>query len=82
MLLTKINGHTRFFRHLSAVRRVPGSHTEWIATRYGVDYAIFGGKAAGGTRRDWWIDGPTDGHWPKPVPCTSLVDCLNVLDNM
>jgi hypothetical protein len=73
----RVNGRLFFFYHLSNLKRV--SRSRWTVERHGVEYRIEGGKAAGGTSRDWWLDGP---GWDKSIDCTSLVDALKCLEGM
>ncbi len=73
----RVNGRTHFYSHLSNLKRV--SRSQWTVERHGVEYHIEGGKHAGGTRRDWFVDG---GNFNGPIHCTSLVDSLNLLETM
>lgn len=77
MAMIKVNGRLRFFDHVEALRRV--SKSRWVATRHGVEYQIEGGKHAGGTSRDWWVDGA---NWSGSIDCTSLMDAMRLLDTM
>lgn len=77
MIEFKRNGRTRYFNRITSVTKT-GTAT-WIAVRNGVEYRIEGGKKAGGSARDWFLDAP---GWIKSINCTSLVDALNVVENM
>ncbi len=78
MLTYKVNGRTRYFNRLTSIAKVgPG---RWDAVRNGTTYRIEGGKGCGGSRRDWFVD--CHGQWPKCIVCTSLMDALNLLENM
>jgi len=72
-----INGYNYWWDHLSNLKQVgPGKYT---VERRGTSYRIEGGKHAGGTRREWFLEG---GNFNGPVNCTSLVDALRCLDTM
>ena len=73
----KINGRLYFFGILSNLTRV--SKSLWTVERRGVEYRIEGGRHAGGTSREWWLDGP---QFNGSIDCTSLVDALRLLQTM
>lgn len=72
-----INGRSYWFDRLTNLRRV--SKSKWTVNRYNLQFTIEGGRHAGGTSRNWWVDGPL---FTGSIECTSLVDCLNLLENM
>lgn len=74
-MLTKINGRTHYFSTIRDIRKIQPGH--WHVERNGRFYHIEGGKAAGGSRRDWFVDG----FGGKGIPCTSLVDALKLIDS-
>ena len=77
-----VNGHLQYFDRVRNLRRVPGSRSRWLVDRVGFDtvtYQIEGGRHAGGTRRDWWLEG---GDFTRAIECVSLMDALRLLENM
>ena len=76
---SRINGHVYYFDHLTSVKRVAGSRSRWTAERNGVEYQIEGGRHAGGTKREWFVDGP---DFNQSINCVSLADALRLLDTM
>lgn len=77
----KINGRKQFFNRIVAVTKVRRGHYEVTTECHGT-FHVEGGKAAGGTRRDWFLDGEPERGWHKTIPCTSLVDALRCIDGM
>jgi hypothetical protein len=73
----KINGRVRYYDHLSDFAKL--SPSRYAVRRNATEYTIEGGKRAGGTAREWFVDAS---EWTKPIFCTSLVDALNLLDRM
>lgn len=76
-MLVKVNGRLRFFSRLSELRDLGGG--KYIIVRHDVEYRVEGGKRAGGTRRDWFVDAP---GWAKSIVCTSLMDAARMIDGM
>lgn len=76
-MLTKINGRLKSFDHLENFSKV--SRSTYVVYRNGIKYRIEGGKHAGGTKREWFVD---SAEWTKAIFCTSLVDALTMLDRM
>lgn len=73
----RVNGHLHYFDHVANLKRI--SQSRWTVERHGVQYRIEGGKHAGGTRRDWWLDGP---QFNGSIDCESLIDALRLLEKM
>ncbi len=73
----RINRRLYFFDRLTNLKQV--SKSRWTVERRGVEYRIEGGRHAGGTSREWWLDGP---QFNGSIDCTSLVDALRVLETM
>lgn len=71
-----VNGRRVYTSHLSNLKKT--GRATWTVERYCNTYTIEGGKQAGGTSRDWFVDSPT---WNGSIHCTSLVDALRVIDN-
>lgn len=76
-MLVKVNGILRFFDHLENFQKI--SLSTYIVYRNDVEYRIEGGKHAGGTRREWFVD---SANWTKAIFCTSLMDALRMIDRM
>jgi hypothetical protein len=72
-----VNGRKFWFDHISDLKHIAGGR--WTVLRHGVEFRIEGGKRAGGTRRDWFLEG---GNFNGPIDCTSLVDALRCLEGM
>lgn len=80
--LMKVNGRLKFYDRLRNLKRVPGTKSRWTVERHGFDvvvYHIEGGRHAGGRRNEWLVEG---GSFNGPIYTTSLVDSLNLLENM
>jgi hypothetical protein len=81
-MLTKINGRTKFYSRISDVRKLRAGR--WLVqTNYGA-FEIEGGRAAGGSSRDWFVDQVDNGRQVfggKSLKATSLVDALHLLEN-
>lgn len=76
-MLFKVNGRTRYFDNLNGLEKV--SPSTYIVYRHEVKYRIEGGKHAGGTKNEWFVD---TAEWSNPIFCTSLMDALNLLEKM
>jgi hypothetical protein len=76
MATVTINGRKRFFSRITAVRRIKNAYH--VDTFHGA-YTVDGGKGAGGSRRDWFVQGE---HINPAIGCTSVMDALKLLDNM
>ena len=75
-MLLKINGRHRFFnKDIVLTKDRPG---RWSGTVGGCVFDIVGGRKAGGSSREWFVDCPE--YWTGSIFATSLVDCLNLLD--
>ena len=73
-----VHGRRKYYDHLTDFRKV--SKSRYTVKRNGVEYQIEGGRHAGGTSREWWVD---TAEWNgKPIDCTSLVDALQLIDRM
>lgn len=72
----KVNGRTHYFGRIrSLVRTGEGKYK--VEGTNGMKFQIEGGRAAGGTSRDWFLDG----FGERSIVCTSIVDALNVINN-
>jgi hypothetical protein len=71
----KIRG--RYYWNLSDFRTVAPGRFE--VSRNGNVYQIEGGKSLGGSRADWFVDGPA---FNQSIRCTSVRDALRLLDGM
>jgi len=73
----RVNGRVRYFNHVSNLRRVGKS--QWTIERHGVEFRVEGGRHAGGTSRQWYLDG---GFLYSTIRCTSLMAALRMLEEM
>ena len=82
-MLTKINGRTKSLSdRIQEVRKLrPG---RWlVVTSYGA-FEVEGGRAAGGSSRDWFVDQVDTGRQifgGKALNATSLMDAIHLLEN-
>ncbi len=76
-MLLKINGRTQFFNREIVLHKDRPGH--WSGTVHGHGFKVEGGKQAGGTSRQWYVECPD--FWTGSIPATSLVGCLNLLNN-
>lgn len=74
-MLTKINGRLKFYSRISSVIKTRPGHYDVVMG--GRTYHVEGGKPAGGSSRDWFVDG----FGSKGIPCTSLLDALHIIEN-
>ena len=77
-MLIKINSHLQHFNRVSEVIKTrPGFYV--AKTIFG-DVEIFGGKKAGGSRNEWFVEGASIGcvGW---LDANGLVDALKLIDN-
>lgn len=74
----KINGRPYWFQHISAVTR-KDKHIYEVSTPARGTFTVEGGRHAGSTRRDWFVDSPL---WSGSISCTSLVDACRLIDGM
>jgi hypothetical protein len=77
MLATKINGRNCYFDRLDLVKK--NINNEYIVRRGRMWFTVFGGRQAGGSSRDWWVESD---EFAKPIVCTSLVGALRLIDTM
>lgn len=73
----KINGRKRYYDHLMNFVKVDKS--TYTVERHTITYTIWGGRQAGGSRYDWFVEGP---DWKGAIPCDSILDALHMLDTM
>lgn len=77
----KINGRAKYFNRITQLTQVNATKVAGV-TVAGVRFWVEGGKKAGGTARDWFLDveGWESGTGCKSICCTSLVDALNCIN--
>lgn len=80
MTILKINGRSKFYSRITEVRKLRPGHYVVVAS-FGT-FHVEGGKPAGGTSRDWFLD-QADGTniYTRTIRCTSLCDALAIIDN-
>jgi hypothetical protein len=78
-MLLKINGRTRFFEHIESVTMDRRGHYTVKSVKGTRTHHVEGGRAAGGSPRDWFLDGD---HLNKSIRCTSLMDALRIINNL
>lgn len=76
----KINGRWKYFDNLSEFVKV--SSYEYTVRRSGWTFTIWGGKKSGGRSNEWYVESKDAWDSGKPIPCTSLVDALKLIDGM
>lgn len=73
----KVNG--RHVRIAHRITRIERDRNEWVGETWNGDkFRIFGGRKAGGTIRDWFLQ---FADW-TPIDCTSAVDAINLIETM
>ena len=75
--VVSVNGKKKFFPRIAAVTSLGHGRFKVIKT-CGSAYIVEGGKKAGGTRSDWFVDGPL----LKSLRCTSLMDAIRCISGM
>lgn len=80
--LIYVNNRLKLFERIRHAETVHGSSGRYIVYREHTDapYLIEGGKAAGGSRTDWFVDGP--GLPPNGIRARSLIDALNLVNEL
>lgn len=73
----RINGKQYFFDRIRFINEL-NNHMWGGQTLSGVSFKVEGGKKAGGSARDWFLD--VEG-WKGSIHCTSLVDALRTINN-
>lgn len=66
-----------YYRRVTGVRQI-GQNKFDVTTTHGT-YRLEGGKVIGGTRNDWFLEGP---HLSKAIHVNGFIDGLNLLENM
>ena len=73
----KVNGrYVCLARRITELRQV--SRGRWTGTCQGMPFEIEGGKAAGGTRRDWFVTGY---GWDRAIDVNSAVEAIKLLES-
>lgn len=72
----KVNGRNVYVNRITEITQTRKGHFEGIA--YGSTFKIEGGKAAGGTSRDWFVE--WDQGWNGSINATSLVDAIKLIE--
>lgn len=79
MKTIKINGRTRYFNRLESLS--PDNAGRYTATTIaGYVFTIVGGKAAGGSSKDWFLSCDNQNIINGCMDCKSLVDALNIIE--
>lgn len=72
-----VNGRVYFVEHLTDFTKV--ARNKYTVVRNSTVYTIEGGRHAGGTSREWFVE---CSEWNGPIVCTSIVDAIKMLDRM
>lgn len=72
-----INGRVYFVDHLTDFTKT--ARNKYTVKRNTTVYTIEGGRHAGGTSREWFVE---CAEWKKPIVCTSVADAIKMLDGM
>ena len=75
MLIVEFRGKSYF--RLSSIKAKGPGRVE--AVRDGAVYRIEGGRTLGGSRSEWFLSGP---EFSSDIPCKSVADALNLLENL
>ena len=72
-----VHGRKHYFSRIRSLTRIGKGRYEVVGVN-GMTFNVEGGKAIGGTQRDWFLDGCGE----KAIVCTSLVDALRCIESM
>ena len=73
----KINGRAVYVTRITSIERA--SRAIWRGTASGYAFLIEGGKAAGGSSRDWWVEWDLLGG--PAIHVNSFVDAVRLIEN-
>lgn len=75
--IVKINGREKLVNRITELEQGEYSY-EWVGTAQRSPFKIFGGRAAGGNRNDWFLE------WPRIfngyIKATSFADAVNLIE--
>ena len=80
MIDITLSGRTRFYTRIKTFKRItPGHYT--VTNTNDHEFTIKDGHTMGGRRSDWWLE---DGGKliNNVIPCTSIRDALNLIENL
>ena len=72
-----VNGRTIFLRRVTEITQTRPGHFAGLAD--GEPFNIEGGRAAGGTARDWFVAWPV--AWAGSINATSLKDAIHLIES-
>ncbi len=80
----KINGRSRYLPRIAKIEKIGAARWAGV-TIGGVQFVIEGGKKAGGSSHDWFLDLDTVDNKPtngKAIICSSFVDAITCVNGM
>jgi hypothetical protein len=76
--VAQVNGRRIYVKRITAITKI-GKAQWYVVDRNEKTYHIEGGKQAGGSSRDWFLDSP---EWQgKAIVCSSFCDAINLIEN-
>ena len=73
-----VNGRQTLVNRITEITQTRPAHFEGLA--YGERFHIEGGRASGGTSRDWFVS--WDGAWNGHLNATSLVNAIKLIETV
>ena len=75
----RVNGRKIHAGRFEAIKQTGSG--KWQGKASGFNFTIFGGKAAGGSSKDWFVQWEIDGDH-DPIRVDSAVEAINFINNM
>ena len=75
--VVRVNGRDTFVNRITSLTQTRPGHFEGLA--YGDRFHIEGGRAAGGSQRDWFVS--WENAWEGYLTATSLVGAIKLIEN-
>jgi hypothetical protein len=74
-----VNGRkARIAKRITEIQQAPGSKGRWVGLADGKRFEIEGGRHAGGTSRDWFVQ--WDAISERCMKATSFVDAVTMIE--
>lgn len=81
MAIHKINGRKYFFGSITKIEKDPKPGVWKILSSKGTFY-ISGGKKLGGSAKEWFLDNPDLTVLNDYIKTKSMIEALNLIENM
>ena len=75
--IVKINGRKKYVNRVTELEQGEYSY-EWVGIASGTPFKIFGGRASGGNRNEWFVEWGSsfDGY----IDATSFADAIDIIE--